>query len=161
MQVLSDLIAWIYERIDPEDRESVSHQLQRVEHPWPGDPSVVIANYTALIFSRSVEGEELEVRTSADSLLRFPRNVSWLLLNIANGLGVKVNFEFYQEPEKVVPYQPVGKQWVAQGPGAYFPIDPNVRVGDTFTDERGLFLLVRRVHPMGVPFNVWIKQEEN
>lgn len=157
MQKLKELVDWVYDRIDPDVKDEVLWRTERVTLAWPGSPDVEIANYTALVFER---GDSV-VWTNADAILRFPRNISYVLLDIAKDLEVGVAFEYWQEPEKPTPWQPVGDRWEAQGENAYSVIDPRVNPGDTFTDERGLFLAERRVNPLlGIPYQVWIRQEE-
>lgn len=156
MQKLRELVDWLYEHVDPADRGKIEWRTERVVLEWPGDPDVEVANYTALVFSKG----GTEVWKNADALLRFPQNIHWILVDVGKDLDVGVTFEYWLEPEKPTPWQPVGGRWEAQGPNAYFVVDPKVNPGDTFTDERGLFLAVRRVNPfLGIPYQVWIKQE--
>lgn len=163
MQELQKVLDWIYEHIQLEDRDNVSHSFRRVELTWPGDSKVVIANYTALDFvftpDEDDDREAVEMEVNADSLLQFPRNAMWVVFDMGHHMGVKVNFEDWEIKAAPVTINPVGTKWEAQGANAYMPIHPSVRPGDTFTDARGLFLCVKRISAfLGIPYNVWVKQ---
>lgn len=160
MKELQKLIDWILERIDPQDRELVSYRTEEVA--LYAGPDVPTFRYTALVFEiKDLDsGEVTEKWTSADSLLMFPRNAMWFLAELGIDHGLKVDFN-YDSPVDPVPevVNPVGAEWPQQGEGAYLTASPDVKAGDVWTDERGLFVCVRKFGLFGTPYYVWTKQE--